>query len=137
MSDLYDSMMVSASGLRAQSLRMRVVAENLANANSIGVSPDEDPYRRKTISFQETLDRQTGVATVKVAEVAEDTSDFRLRYEPGHPAANAQGYVRLPNVEPMVESMDMREAQRAYEANLTVIETARKMLARTVDLLKT
>jgi flagellar basal-body rod protein FlgC len=130
------SMLIAASGMRAQAERMRVIAENLANANSAASAPDEDPYRRQMPVFKNELDRVTGVPAVKVKGVVNDTSDFREQYMPGHPAADERGYVKMPNVNSLVEMMDMREAQRAYEANLSVIDNTRTMMARTVDLLK-
>jgi flagellar basal-body rod protein FlgC len=130
------SMLIAASGMRAQSERMRVIAENLANANSAASSVDEDPYRRQLPVFKNELDRVTGVSAVHVKSIVKDTSDFREQYMPGHPAADERGYVKMPNVNSLVEMMDMREAQRAYEANLSVIDNTRTMMARTVDLLK-
>ena len=130
------SMLIAASGMRAQSERMRVIAENLANANSAASSVDEDPYRRQLPVFKNELDRVTGVSVVHVKSIVKDTSDFREKYMPGHPAADERGYVKMPNVNSLVEMMDMREAQRAYEANLSVIDNTRTMMARTVDLLK-
>ena len=115
---------------------MRVIAENLANANSAASSPEEDPYRRQMPVFKTELDRVTGVPAVRVKGVVTDNSDFREQYMPGHPAADERGYVKMPNVNSLVEMMDMREAQRAYEANLSVIDNTRTMMARTVDLLK-
>ncbi|MBL9097258.1 MAG: flagellar basal body rod protein FlgC [Alphaproteobacteria bacterium] len=130
------SMLIAASGMRAQAERMRVIAENLANANSAASSPEEDPYRRQMPVFKTELDRVTGVPAVRVKGVVTDNSDFREQYMPGHPAADERGYVKMPNVNSLVEMMDMREAQRAYEANLSVIDNTRTMMARTVDLLK-
>ena len=129
-------MLVAAAGMRAQAERWRIIAENLANASSSATKPGEDPYRRKIPVFKAELDRATGVETVKMSRVAKDMSDFREQYMPGHPAADSRGYVKMPNVNSLVEMMDMREAQRTYEANLSVIDNTRAMLARTVDLLK-
>ena len=134
--DLRDTLLVSVYGMRAQSTRMRVIAENLANADSVAQTPDGDPYRRQTVSFQNTLDRVTGVDVVRVNKIDEDKSSFGERYDPGHPAANANGYVRTPNVNALVETMDMREAQRSYEANLQVVDSSRSMVMRTIDLLR-
>ena len=132
--DFLRSISLAASGLRAQSGRMRVIAENIANAESTAATAGGDPYRRQTQVFQaREVDGATGVA---LAEVRPDMSDFRSEYDPTHPAANAEGYVTRPNVDTLIEAMDMREAQRAYEANLNVIETARSMESRTLDLLK-
>lgn len=134
--DLLTSLMVSAAGLRAQSARMRVVAENIANADSLARTPDETPYRRKTVTFASELDRVHKVDLVKVGRIGTDASPFGRRYEPGHPAADAAGYVATPNVEPVIEMVDMQEAQRSYEANITAIEAARRMMMRTIDLLR-
>ena len=134
--DLMESLMISAAGMRAQGQRLRVVAENLANADSVAEVPGGDPYRRKTISFKNQLDRELGMETVQVSKVGEDPSDFRMKYDPGNPAADAKGYVKLPNVNSLIEMTDMREAQRSYEANLKAIEVARGMLQRTIDLLR-
>ena len=128
------AMAVAASALRAQQSRMRVIAENSANADSTARTPGGDPYRRQQPIFE--TNRVDGASGVRMAEVRPDQSDFKLEYDPQHPAANAQGYVKRPNVDTLLESMDMREAQRAYEANLNVIETARSMDSRILDLLK-
>jgi flagellar basal-body rod protein FlgC len=128
------AMAVAASALKAQQSRMRVIAENIANAQSTARTPGGEPYRRQIPVFQSReVDGATGVA---LAEVRPDDSDFKMDYDPSHPAANAQGYVMRPNVDTLVEAMDMREAQRAYEANLNVIETARSMDSRTLDIIK-
>ena len=134
--DLMESLMISAAGMRAQGQRLRVVAENLANADSVSELAGGDPYRRKTISFKNQLDRELGMETVQVGKVGEDPSDFRMKYDPGNPAADAKGYVKLPNVNSLIEMSDMREAQRSYEANLKAIEVARNMLQRTIDLIR-
>lgn len=135
--DLYKSMAVSASGMKAQGTRLKVISENLANANTTAETPGDLPYRRKTIIFKNELDRAMDVDKVRVAKVDVDKSDFQRRYDPSHPSADAEGYVLMPNVNSVVEAMDMREAQRSYEANLSAIDTARQMLTRTVDLLRT
>jgi len=134
--DLNKTLMISAAGMRAQSVRMRVIAENLANAETVGLKPGDDPYRRKVVNFASELDRATGTDMVAVKGVTRDQSDFGTRYEPGHPAADANGYVRTPNVNMLVEVSDMRQAQRSYEANLNVVDSARSMLMRTIDLLR-
>ncbi|MBL8808163.1 MAG: flagellar basal body rod protein FlgC [Rhodospirillales bacterium] len=134
--DLQKSMRVSAAGMAAQSTRMRVIAENIANADSLGETPGADPYRRKTISFRNILDRQIGAQTVRVGKIGTDKTSFTRRYEPSHPAADAEGYVLAPNVNNLIEVMDMRQAQRSYEANISVIETSKSMLTRTIDLLR-
>ena len=128
------AMAVASSALKAQQSRMRIIAENIANAESTANVAGGQPYRRQTPVFQaRNVDGATGVV---LAEVRPDQSDFRMDYDPSHPAANAEGYVQRPNVDTLVEAMDMREAQRAYEANLNVIETARNMESRTLDLIK-
>jgi flagellar basal-body rod protein FlgC len=134
--DLMHSLMISAAGMKVQGERLRVVAENLANADSVAEKPGGDPYRRKTITFRNELDRQLGLETVQVDKVGTDRSDFRMKYDPGNPAADEKGYVKLPNVNSLIEMTDMREAQRSYEANLKAIEVARSMLQRTIDLLR-
>jgi flagellar basal-body rod protein FlgC len=127
-------MAVAASALRAQQARMRVIAENLANAGSTSRTAGGNPYRRQVPVFEpKAVDGGQGV---RLSKVEPDRSDFKTEYDPGHPGADAQGYVKLPNVDPLIEALDMREAQRAYEANLNVIETARSMEMRTLDLLK-
>ncbi len=136
-SNLMDSISISAMGMRAQGTRIRVVTENVANANTTGTTAGSDPYRRQTITFANELDKQLGVDTVHVDNIGEDTkTPFKLEYRPGHPAADAEGYVKMPNVNVMVEMMDIREAQRSYEANLGMIEQARGMVNRTIDLLR-
>ncbi|PTS90503.1 flagellar basal body rod protein FlgC [Sphingomonas sp. HMWF008] len=134
--DLKTTMAVSASGLRAQSLRMRVIAENLANADSVARTPGGDPYRRRLPTFSSEVDRQTGAAGVRVASIESDKSDFQRVYQPGSPAADANGYVKKPNVNSLVEGADMKAAQRSYEANLSAIEAAKSLTMRTIDLLK-
>ena len=134
--DISKSMTTAASGMRVQSDRMRVIAENIANASSTAVGANRQPYRRQIITFQDAVDRESGAAIVRTDKISRDKADFRMEYNPGHPAANAAGYVMLPNVNPLIEMTDMREAQRAYEANLNVVDSARQMLSRTLDLLK-
>jgi flagellar basal-body rod protein FlgC len=136
MTDMTAALNVAASGLRAQTARMKVIAENIANANSTAPNPGADPYQRKIANFGQILDRETGATEVKMTGVQRDRSEFRLRFDPTHPGADANGYVKLPNVNTLLESMDMREAQRAYEANLNVVESARSMMSRTIDLLR-
>jgi flagellar basal-body rod protein FlgC len=132
--DLKNVTRISASALQAQSLRMRVIAENLANAESVASTPGGTPYQRKLVLF--SPDRSTFGAGVEVAGVRRDTSSFTRIYQPGHPAADASGYVLRPNVSSLVESADMKAAQRSYEANLNAIEAARSMTLRTLDLIK-
>ena len=136
MDPLAAALKVAASGLGAQSERLRVVSENLANAQSTGPFPGADPYQRKTITFASELDRQTGIELVKVSEIARDDSQFPLEFDPGNEAANAEGYVKMPNVNTLVEMADMNEANRAYEANLQVIKQARDLISMTIDLLR-
>jgi len=136
MSDLYTSLGVSASGMKAQSLRMRVIAENIANADSTGDSPNALPYRRQVVTFADELDKASGARKVEVSKITKDPSQFVRKYMPGHPNADADGYVLYPNVNTLVETMDMREAQRSYEANLNVIEVSRMMMSRSIDLLR-
>ena len=134
--DVTKSMSISAAGMEAQSLRLRVIAENLANQSTTGSAPGADPYRRKTIAFENQLDRATGLETVKVKEIGTDKGELPRRYEPGNPAADDQGYVKLPNVDSFIEMMDMREAERTYNANLAAMQASRSMLNRTIELLK-
>ena len=134
--DLMDSLAISAAGMRVQGERLRVISENIANADSVSEVPGGDPYRRKTITFQNALNREMGIDLVKVQKVGLDPSEFTKKYDPGNPAADKSGYVKLPNVNALIEMNDMREAQRSYEANLKVIEVARGMLTRTIDLLR-
>jgi flagellar basal-body rod protein FlgC len=136
MSDFVSSLRIAATGLHAQNARMRIIAENLANADSTGKTPAEDPYRRRIPTFKAVMDADVGGKVVEVGKIALDQSDFVSRYEPGHPAADARGYVRYPNVNSLVETMDMREAQRTYEANLNVVTVTRSMLGRTLDILR-
>ncbi|GEP03188.1 flagellar basal body rod protein FlgC [Methylobacterium oxalidis] len=128
---------LASAGLEAQSLRMRVVSENLANAQSTGEAPGADPYARKTVTFRAELDRALGAASVRVREIGTDTAPFRTEHDPSSPAADPNGNVKLPNVNMLVEMADMREANRSYEANLQVIKQARAMVASVIDLLRT
>ncbi|MEI9890060.1 MAG: flagellar basal body rod protein FlgC [Caulobacteraceae bacterium] len=129
------AMAVAASALRAQQQRMRVIAENIANADSTAATPGADPYRKQTPVFA-TKVLPGGVKGVSLTRIDIDQTPFRKEYDPGNPAADAQGFVKMPNIEPMVETLDMREAQRAYDANISVIETARNIDQRTLDLIK-
>lgn len=134
--DFFKSIAVAASGLRAQAGRMRVISENIANADTTPAKKGEAPYRRKVVTFQSNLDQEMGVRTVQLGRVKRDRSEFKTQYDPGNPMADASGFVQKPNVDTMIESVDMREAQRSYEANLNVITTTRRMLARTLDILR-
>ena len=136
MAELNSSMRISAAGLKAQGERLRVISENIANSGSTALTPDQEPYRRKLVTFGSQLDRELGVNLVKVGPAGRDLSEFGLRYQPGHPAADDSGYVKISNVNTLVEMTDMREAQRSYEANLKVLQAARGMLSRTIDLLR-
>jgi len=134
--ELNTALAISARGMDAQTTRLRVIAENLANQDTTGSTPGGAPYRRKTVTFGNQVDQVLGTSTVAVTQVGRDTTDFPLRYDPGHPAADKNGYVRVPNVNSFVEVMDMREAERSYAANLAVMQVSRSMLTRTVDMLK-
>jgi flagellar basal-body rod protein FlgC len=134
--ELKNSSRIAISGMNVQARRMRVISENMANADSLPQTPGAEPYRRKTISFKNELDRATGANTVKVDKVGKDMSQLERKYDPSHPGADAQGYVLMPNVNPLIELMDLREAQRSYEANMNVVNTSKQMLSRTLDLLR-
>jgi len=134
--DLNQALDISATGMDAQNTRLRVIAENIANQETTGSSPGAEPYRRKTITFESTIDRAAGVETVRVKNIGVDSSALPLRYDPANPASDPQGYVKLPNVNTFIEVMDMREAERSYSANLSVMQATRSMLNKTIDLLK-
>jgi flagellar basal-body rod protein FlgC len=134
--DLLKSIAIAASGLRAQSGRMQVISENIANADSTPTQSGGDPYRRQIATFQTEMDRTLGARVVKLGATAKDTSDFQVKNQPGHPAADASGNVKYPNVNPLIEMTDLRDAQRSYSANLNVIGATRAMIQRTLDILK-
>lgn len=134
--DFLKSISVAASGLRAQAGRMRILSENLANADSTPQTPGADPYRRRIPTFKSEVDRALDARVVAMGPVRTDQSDFKTKYEPGHPSADANGMVRYPNVNSMIEMTDMREAQRSYEANINVIGATRRMIQRTLEILK-
>lgn len=134
--DLVKAMEMASKGMKAQGQRMKVISENLANAETTGKTSKEDPYRRQMAIFKNELNRADGTKEVQVDKITTDKAPFILKYDPSHPAADEKGYVKMPNVNPLLEMMDMREAQRSYEANLGVIEVARSMLLRTIDLLR-
>jgi flagellar basal-body rod protein FlgC len=134
--DLSSAMTIAAAGMRAQAARLQVTAENLANAESTGLTPGDEPFRRKTVSFAARADRESGLELVAVRRHGLDRRPFDLRHQPGHPAADEDGYVKYPNVSPLIELVDMREAQRSYEANLNAMQLARTMIGRTLDLLR-
>ena len=136
-SEIFNALRISAMGMRAQGTRLRVITENVANAATTGETPGSDPFRRQTITFKNALDRESGIRIVEVDSIGTDTkTPFPLKYIPDHPAADEAGYVKMPNVNPLIEVMDVREAQRSYEANLGMIEQARNMMTRTIDLLR-
>lgn len=134
--DLSSAMTIAAAGMKVQSARLRVTSENLANADSTSLVPGGEPYRRKTISFANRRDRESGLELVDIRRYGVDRSELPLRHEPYHPAANAEGYVRYPNVNTLIELSDMREAQRSYEANLNALTLAKSMIGRMLDLLR-
>ena len=133
--DFLKSIAIAASGLRAQAGRMRIISENIANADSTAAQPGGDPFRRKIPTFRSEMDRALDAHMVSLGRVRTDQSSFRMKLEPGNPAADANGYVRYPNVNPLVEMTDMRDAQRSYEANLNVITATRRMIQRTLAIL--
>ena len=135
-SDFTRSMGIATSGLRAQASRMRVISENIANADSTASTAGGDPYRRKVLTFSSALDRSLDAKVVKLGQIKPDQSAFRVKYEPSNPAADASGYVKYPNVNPLIEMTDLRDAQRSYEANLNIITATRRMIQRTLDILK-
>jgi flagellar basal-body rod protein FlgC len=134
--DFIRSIAIAASGLRAQAGRIRVISENIANADSVAQTAGGDPYRRRVPTFTAQLDRQLDARVVALGPVRNDPSDFKIKHEPGNPAANAAGDVKYPNVNPMIEMTDMRDAQRSYEANVNIIGATRSMIQRTLDILK-
>jgi flagellar basal-body rod protein FlgC len=134
--DFIKTLAIAASGLRAQAGRMRVISENIANADSTPSRAGADPYRRKIPTFESEYDRALGARLVELGPTQNDKSEFHLKYEPGHPAADANGNVKYPNVNPLLEMTDMREAQRSYQANINVITATRRMLQRTIDILR-
>lgn len=136
MDDLTLSKTIASSGMKAQAMRLRIISENLANADSLAKTPGGMPYRRKTVTFRNELDKATGAELVKVGRVSRDRSQLERKYDPNHVAADADGYVLLPNVNPLIETMDMREAQRTYDANVNVISVSKDMMAKTLDLIR-
>jgi flagellar basal-body rod protein FlgC len=134
--DFDDTLKISAAAMTAQSTRLRVIAENLANAGSTANAPGIDPYRRKIVTFRNELDKATGSNLVKVNKVLPDASNFEMKYVPGHPAADANGYVRFPNVNSMIEMADLKDASRSYQANVDVIDVAKTMLSKAIGLLQ-
>lgn len=136
MDDLLKTLRISSAAMKAQGTRLRVISENIANADSLAQEPGRSPYRRKIVTFKNELDRSIGIRTVSIDKIKTDKSDFEKRFDPNHPAADADGYVLIPNVNTLIEMMDMREAQRSYEANLSVIKSSKAMLQGTIDLLR-
>jgi len=136
MDDVAATLRISAAGMRTQGTRLRVIAENIANADSTPLQPGDVPYRRQVVTFRDTLDRKLGVDLVHVADVTDDPTPFPRRFDPGHPAADASGYVMETNVNTLMEMTDMREAERSYEANLNVIRATRNMLDETIEILR-
>jgi flagellar basal-body rod protein FlgC len=134
--DLLKSMKLAAAGMKAQGERMRVISENLANKDSVGRTPEDNPYRRKIVTFKNSLDREMDIKKVEVDKITEDKSEFGMKFDPSHPAADEAGYVKIPNVNSLVELMDMKETQRSYEANLKTIEASKRMVAQTLDILR-
>lgn len=131
------SLRLAGAALDAQSIRMRVISENIANAHTTSSSPDEEPYRRKTVTFSAEMDRQDRVSYLTVKKIGRDESPFRVIRDPGNPAADAKGEVKMPNVDPILELADMREANHGYQANLQIVRQAREIFSMTLDVLKT
>lgn len=136
MSELNKAMHIAASGMLAQNVRVRVISQNIANADSLGTAPGAAPYQRQTVSFRNEFDRALGTNRVRVADIGVDKTPFGSRHEPGHPAADANGMIQLPNVKTMLEMVDLRAAQRSYQANLRVVDVARTMVSRTLEILQ-
>lgn len=136
MDDIIKTMRISSAGMRVQGERLKVISENLANANSLAQDPNGKPYRRQIITFKNVLDRSIGLNKVEVNRIRPDTSDFGKKFDPNHPAADADGYVLTPNVNTLIEMSDMREAQRSYEANLEVIKASKAMLSGVIEVLR-
>ena len=136
MSELNKAMQIAASGMLAQNVRVRVISQNIANVDSLATNPNELPYQRQTVSFRNMFDRELGTDKVAVHDIGVDNSEFSRRFEPGHPAADETGYVLVPNVKTMIEMVDLRAAQRSYQANLRVVDVARTMVSRTLELLQ-
>ena len=136
MDDLSVASRIAAHGMKAQATRLRVISQNLANVDSVSERPGGEPYRRKTILFRDMMDRELKADTVTVRRIEEDMGPLERRYDPNHPGADEQGYVLIPNVNPLIEMMDMRESQRSYEANMQVVSVSRQMMSATLDLLK-
>ena len=136
MDDLSISSKVASAGMKAQATRLRIISENLANADSTSEIPGREPYRRKLVTFRNALNKEIDADTVKIKRIFNDKAPLKSKYDPSHPGANAEGYVQVPNVNSLIEMMDMREAQRSYEANLNIISTSRSMVSKTLELLR-
>jgi flagellar basal-body rod protein FlgC len=137
MTELYNAITISTHGMKAQGTRIRVISENLANSDTAAATPSEDPYTRKTITFKNVMDRQIDANTVEVSKIRDDRKrPYPVKFMPDHPGADENGYVKMPNVNTLVEMMDMREAQRSYEANLGMLDQSRGMVTRTIDLMR-
>lgn len=136
MDDLLKTLRISSAAMKAQGTRLRVISENIANADSLPSKPGELPYRRQTVVFKNELERTIGLDTVRIHKIDKDMSDFSKRFDPNHPAADADGYVQTPNVNRLIEMMDMKEAQRSYDANLSVIRSSKAMLNGAIDVLR-
>jgi flagellar basal-body rod protein FlgC len=135
--DFDEAARIAATAMAAQATRLRTISENLANADTTASEPGIDPYRRKIVSFKDALDKATGQQQVTVDRITEDSAPFQMRYMPGHPAADGRGYVRFPNVNPLVELADLKEAQRSYEADVDIVQATNTMKQHALDLLKT
>mgnify|MGYP006441992217 CR=1 FL=1 len=134
--DLTNTLHIASAGMRTQGTRLRILSENVANADSLATKPGGRPYQRQLVTFENTMNDQLGVKQVRIKDIEADQSAFGREHRPGHPAADQDGYVLTPNVNSLIEMSDMREAQRSYEANLKVIESSRDMLRRTIGLLR-
>ncbi len=134
--DIMNAMEISSLGMKAQGARIRVISQNVANADTAPLKPGDEPYRRKTVQFKNVMDREKGMEVLQIDKVTESKKAPKLKYMPDHPAADNNGYVQMPNVDSIIELMDMREAQRTYEANLGMVEMARSMAMRTLELLR-
>jgi len=134
--ELAASMNIAASGMMAQAQRIKVIAQNIANADSTGVNAGDDPYRRQMVSFKNVFDREMGANVVKVGGIVQDKSEFKTRFDPSHPAADAYGYIKLPNVSTVLETADLREAQRSYEASLAAMDLVKAMMAQTINSIR-
>lgn len=136
-SEIFSAIKASAAGMQTQGVRIRTISQNIANSNTTGTAPGADPYVRKTVSFKNALDRELGITVPQVHKINQDSDvEFPIEYQPDHPAADADGYVKLPNIKTLVEMMDIKEAQRSYEANLGMIEQSRNLVMRTIELLR-